>query len=170
MKKRNIILAFLVLITTAFAACEKDDPAGVPEFDNYFYAGFLPWNNTGLESVPRTQTTLVKFPVKFNSTTERDFDAVAQYTLVSTGITNPAVAGQDFNIVDRTGNTLQPSNGAYSLSFPRAKEKVDTIYVRVLNSTVAGTRRIQINLIKNTTPQYTVGTFTQSFIRFLEVK
>jgi len=170
MKNRNIILAFLAMITIAFTSCEKDDPAGVPEFDNYFYAGFLPWNNTGVESVVRTQTTLVKFPVKLNSAAEHDFDAIAQYTLVTTGITNPAVAGQDFNIVDRSGNTLQPANGIYSLSFPGAKEKVDTIYVKVLNSAVAGTRRIQINLVKNTTPQYTVGTFTQSYIRFLEVK
>lgn len=170
MKSRNIVLAFLAIIVVAFTACEKDDPAGVPEFDHYYYAGFLPWNNTGTESVFRTQTTLVKFPVQLNSATERDYDAVAQYTLVTTGITNPAVAGQDFNIVDKSGTTLQPANGVYSLTFTRAKAKVDTIYVKVLNSAVAGTRRIEINLIKNTTSQYTVGTFTQSFKRFLEVK
>lgn len=170
MKIRNIVLGFLVVISGTFSACEKDDPAGLPEFDNYFYAGFLPWNNTGTESVLRTQTTLVKFPVQFNSTTERDFDVAVQYTLVTTGITNPAISGQDFNIVDKSGNTLQAANGVYSLSFPRAKAKIDTIYVKVLNSQVAGTRRIEIDLLKNTTPQYTVGTFTQSFKRFLEVK
>ena len=170
MKTKNIMLTLLAVFVTAITACEKDDPAGLPEFDNYYYAGFLPWNNTGTESVLRTQTALVKFPVQFNSTTERDYDAVAQYSLVSTGIPNPAVAGQDFNVVDKSGNTLQPANGVYSLTFPGARAKVDTIYIKVLNSTIAGTRRIEINLVKNTNPQYTVGTFTQSFKRFLEVK
>jgi len=170
MKSTNIVLAFLAVVAVVFTACEKDDPAGVPEFDNYFYAGFLPWNNTGTESVLRTQTTLVKFPVQLNSTTERDYDAVAQYTLVTTGIANPAIGGQDFDIVDKGGNTLQPANGVYSLTFPRAKAKIDTIYIKVLNSALPGTRRIELNLVKNTTSQYTIGTFTQSFKRFLEVK
>jgi len=171
MKRGYIILTILGVVAISFTACKKDDdPVGVSEYENYYYAGFLPWNNTGTESVFRNQTKLVKFPVQFHSVYERDYDAVAQYSLVTTGITNPAVAGQDFNIVDKDGNTLQPANGVYSLTFPKAKAKIDTIYVKVLNSPVAGTRRIEIDLIKNTTPQYTAGTFTQAFKRFLEVK
>lgn len=172
MKTRNIILFIFAIIAITFTACKKDDDGlmGLPEFENYYYAGFLPWNNTGTESVLRSQTKLVKFPVQFQSSYVRDYDAVGQYTLVTTGITNPAIAGQDFNIVDKNGNTLQPANGVYSMNFPQAKAVIDTIYVKVLNSTVAGTRKIEIDLVKNAPGQYTVGTFTQSFKRFLEVK
>ncbi|RYD80879.1 MAG: hypothetical protein EOP55_00940 [Sphingobacteriales bacterium] len=173
MKKSNIVLAIMAMVGFALTSCDKIDEGptkGLPEYENYYYAGFLPWNNTGTESVFRTQTTLVKFPVQFQSAYVRDYDAVAQYALVTTGITNPAVVGQDFEIVDKTGAKLSPSNGLYSLTFSQAKAKIDTIYVKVLNNPVAGTRKIEIDLVKNTTGQYTVGTFSQAFKRFLEVK
>ncbi|MFC3563688.1 hypothetical protein [Pedobacter jamesrossensis] len=65
---------------------------------------------------------------------------------------------------------MHATNGLYSLTFPKAVTKIDTIYVKVLNSSVAGTRKIEIDLVQNTTEQYTVGTFTQAFKRFVEVK
>ncbi|MBB5638943.1 hypothetical protein HDE68_004881 [Pedobacter cryoconitis] len=173
MNKAIIYLSAFALTAAIFTACKKDEDngkKGLPEFDNYYYAGFLPWNNTGTESVLRTQTKLVKFPVQFNSAFVRDFDAAAFYTLVTTGITNPAVAGQDFNIVDKNGNTITAANAIYSLNFPQAKKTVDTIYIKVLNSPVAGTRKIEIDLVKNANDKYTVGTFSQSYIRFLEIK
>jgi len=163
----------IALLAFTFSACEKEDPEGPvgdPAFENYYYAGFLPWNNTGTESVFRTQTTLVKFPVQFHSVYVRDYDAEAKYTLVATGQPNPAIVGQDFNFVDKSGNVLQPVNGLYTLKFPQAKAKIDTIYVKLLNSSIAGTRKIEINIVKNETAQYTVGNFSQAFKRFLEVK
>ena len=172
MKKYKILTLLLACLIT-FSSCEKDDPdgpVGADGYDNFYYAGFLPWNNTATESVVRTQTTLVKFPVQFHSAYVRDYDAVANFTLVTTGIAAPAVLGQDFNVVDKTGNPVQSTNGVYSLNFSQAKAKVDTIYFKVLNSNVAGTRRIEINLVQNKNSQYTVGTFSQSFKRFLEVR
>ncbi len=172
MNKSNIFLAFLTLIAVTFTACKEDReyPAGLPEYEHYYYAGFLPWNNTATESVFRTQTNLVKFPVQFHSVFVRSYDAEAKYTLVTTGQANPAVVGQDFNFVDRTGNVIQPTNGQYTLKFAQAKAKVDTIYVKLLNSNIAGTRKIEINIVKNETSQYTVGNFSQAFKRFLEIK
>ena len=169
--KTTIYTVLLALITVGFASCEKRDyPAGTPEFENYYYAGYLPWNNTGTESVLRTQTKLVKFPVQFNSAYVRDYDASAYYKLVTTGITNPAVLGQDFDVVDKNGNSIKATDGNYALVFPKAQAKIDTIYLKVLNSSVAGTRKIEIDLVKNVSSNYTVGTFSQSYIRFLEVK
>ncbi|SFG83162.1 hypothetical protein [Pedobacter insulae] len=172
MKTSNILIVFLTLIAATFTACKEDReyPAGLPEFENYYYAGFLPWNNTTTVSVPRAQTTLVKFPVQFHSVYTRAYDPEAKYTLISTGQANPAVVGQDFNFVDKTGNVIQPTNGQYSLKFSQAKAAVDTIYIKLLNSTVPGTRKIEINIVKNETSQYTVGNFSQAFKRFLEVK
>ncbi|MFN0254191.1 hypothetical protein [Pedobacter ureilyticus] len=171
--KKHKILILLLSSLIAFSSCEKDDPdgpVGADGYDHFYYAGFLPWNNTATESVNRTQTTLVKFPVQFHSSFVRNYDAAAHFTLVTTGIANPAVLGQDFSVVDKSGNPIQATNGVYSLNFSQAKAKIDTIYFKVLNSSVAGTRRIEINLVQNNSAQYTVGTFTQAFKRFLEVK
>lgn len=173
MRKLNIFILFIASLTLGLVSCEKDDPegpVGAEGYENFYYAGFLPWNNTATESVPRTQTTLVKFPVQFHSAYVRDYDATANFTLVTTGIAAPAILGQDFNVVDRAGNPIQANNGVYSLNFSQAKAKVDTIYLKVLNSAVAGTRRIEINLVKNESAQYTVGTFSQAFKRFLEIR
>ncbi|SOD12357.1 hypothetical protein [Pedobacter xixiisoli] len=173
MKKQHILILLLTAFVMAFTACEKDDPdgpVGADGYDNFYYAGFLPWNNTATESVFRTQTTLVKFPVQFHSAFVRNYDAAAHFTLVTTGIANPAVLGQDFNVVDKSGNAIQATNGIYSLNFSQAKAKIDTIYFKVLNSAVVGTRRIEINLVQHNNAQYTVGTFTQAYKRFLEVK
>lgn len=171
MKKSNIFLGLIALIAITFTACEdRDYPAGLEEFEHYYYAGFLPWNNTATTSVQRTQTTLVKFPVEFHSAYVRNYDAVYNFTLVNTGIANPAVLGQDFAVVDKNGTPLVASNGVFSRTIPQAKAMVDTIYLKVLNSSVPGTRKIEIDLVKNETAQYTVGTFSQAFKRFLEVK
>lgn len=173
MNRTIIYLIAFAILAVVFTACKKEDDnakKGLPEYENYYYAGFLPWNNTGTESVLRTQTKLVKFPVQFYSAYVRDYDAAAQYTFVTKGITNPAIAGQDFTVVDKNGNPITAVNAIYSLNFPQAKALVDTIYIKVLNSTVAGTRKIELDLIKNTNEKYTVGTFTQSYIRFLEIK
>lgn len=168
------LLLSLSMVSVLFSACDKVDtqPVGAPGLENFYYAGFfsIPWNNTGTESVTRTQTTLIKFPVKFHSSYTRDYDAVANYSLVSTGITNPAVVGQDFEVVDKTGAKLNATNGLYALTFPKAVTKIDTIYVKVLNSSITGTRKIEIDLVQNTTEQYTVGTFSQAFKRFVEIK
>lgn len=179
---KNIIMKLLhikfltaILFSTAlFSSCDKleTDPVGVPELENYYYAGFfsIPWNNTATASVLRNQTALIKFPVKFHSSYLRDYDPAAQYALVTTGITNPAVVGQDFEVVDRSGNKIAAPNGVYSLVFPKAETKIDTLYFKVLNNQAPGTRRIEINLVTNTTQQYTVGTFTQAFKRFIEIR
>ena len=172
MTRSNIFIALILLAAITITSCKEDReyPKGLPEYENYYYAGFLPWNNTGTESVFRTQTTLVKFPVQFHSAYVRNYDAEAKYTLITAGQTSPAVVGQDFNFVDRAGTIIQPVNGQYTLKFSQAKAKVDTIYVKLLNSTVPGTRKIEINIVKYETSQYTVGNFSQAFKRFLEVK
>lgn len=175
MKLSHIKFLTAILFSAAlFSSCDKleTDPVGVPGLENYYYAGFfsIPWNNTATASVLRNQTTLIKFPVKFHSSYLRDYDASAQYSLITTGITNPAVVGQDFEVVDKSGNKITSSNGIYALVFPKAETKIDTLYFKVLNSQLPGTRRIEINLVTNTTQQYTVGTFTQAFKRFIEIR
>ncbi len=169
---KTIIYIVFVLVSAALVgACEKEsyNKGGMPEYEHHYYAAYIPNNNTGV-SVNRTQTALIKFPVQYYSSFTREYDAVAQYVVHTTGISNPAVLGQDFNIVDKNGNVIQPSDGKYLMTFPQAKRAMDTIYVKLLNSTVAGTRKMEVRLIHNITEKYQVDTFSTAFNRPVEIK
>jgi hypothetical protein len=56
------------------------------------------------------------------------------------------------------------------MTFPQAKRAMDTIYVKLLNSTVAGTRKMEVRLIHNITGKYQVDTFSTAFNRPVEIK
>lgn len=158
---------FAVLL---LAACEKRDyPAGLQEMEHHYYAIYVPNNNTGI-AVPRAQTALVKFPVQFYSTFTRSYDAVAKYGVVTTGIAAPAVVGVDFNVVDRNGNTITPgADGNYSLTFPQAKQAMDTIYLKMLNNTTPGVRKMEIQIKENKTDQFYVDIFSTAFRRPVDI-
>ena len=165
-------IQYIILLAGTFilTSCEKKDYLrGVEEMDHHYYAIFVPNNNTGV-SVNRNQTTLVKFPVQFYSTFTRDYDAVAKYAVVKTGITNPAVVGQDFAIVDKNGNTIQSADSTYTINFPKAVQAMDTIYIKLLNSSVAGIRKVEIQMMENRTDKFYVDIFSTAFRRPLEIK
>lgn len=166
------LITFLAVL--ALASCEKKDydRGGLPEYGHHYYAAYLPNDNSAV-SVNRNQAaSILKFPVQFYSAFVRDYDAVAKYAIVTTGITNPAVIGQDFNIVDKSGNILQPgTDGKFSMVFPQAKKVVDTIYLKLLNSTVAGTRKMEIQIQENRNgDQWVVDFFSTAYRRPVEIK
>lgn len=165
--KYIIVVLFGGLI---FSSCEKKEyPAGLAEYDHHYYAAYIPNNNSKV-SVQRTQTTLLKFPVQFYSSLSRNYDAVAHYAVVTTGIANPAVAGQDFDIVDKNGSAIQPADGKYSFTFSKAERAMDTIYVKLLNNPAPGTRTAEIQIQENKTDQYYVDIFSTAFRRPIEIK
>ena len=169
MKSTNYIL-IAVLGLISLASCEKKDyPKGVEEMEHHYYAVFTPNNNTGV-SVNKNQTTLVKFPVQFYSTFTRGYNAVAKYAVVKTGIPNPAVVGVDFSIVDKNGVVIPSADSTYTMVFPQAKQATDTIYIKLLNNPVAGTRKIEIQMMENKTDQFYVDIFSTAFRRPLEIK
>lgn len=157
------IIAFLGLMI--FISCEKKDyPKGIPELEHHYYAVFVPNNNTAV-TVTRSQTTLVKFPVQFYSTYTRDYDAVAKYAVVTGGISAPAQRGVDFNVVDKDGNIIQSSDTTYSIVFPQAIQKMDTIYLKLLNNPAPGVRKFEIQILDNITTQFDVDIFSTAFRR-----
>ena len=172
MKSRLYIL-FIAASVFALASCEKKDydRGGTPDYAHHYYLGYLPNDNSSV-SLQRTQTALIKFPVQFYSAFTREYDAVAKYAIVTTGITNPAVLGQDFNIVDKNGVTIAPgADGKYSMTFPQAKRATDTIYVKLLNSTVAGTRKMEVQILENRNgSEWVVDFFSTAYRRPVEIK
>lgn len=168
MKKIYFLLSAVALVS--LLACEKRDynRDGLPEYQNHYYAGYIPNTNAAV-TVARTQTALLKFPVQFYSAYTRSYDAIAYYGVVTTGISNPAILGQDFAIVDKNGSVIQPENGKYSIRFPQAKRAMDTIYLKLLNSSVAGSRKMEIQLMDNKTDQYEVDTFSTAYTRPVQI-
>lgn len=173
MNKKYLIFTVLsaLIASLGIFSCNKVDyPNGLPEYDNYYYIGFLPWDNKPVVVV-RSQSELLALPVQFHTAFTRNYDAIAHYKLDTTGIADPAQPGVDFNIVDKNGKQLQPEgDSVYTITFVQAKQANDTIYVQLLNNPVQGTRTININLSVNQTPQYTVGIFSQAFSRPIQIE
>jgi hypothetical protein len=168
MKTKNYF-GFLFLCFVLFISCEKKDyQMGLPEYDNHYYAAYIP-NNNSLVSVKRTQTELLKFPVQFYSAFTRSYDAVAHYAVDTTGIPNPAVRGVDFDIVDKDGNVIT-ADSIYSMTFANATRAMDTIYVKLLNNPAPGTRRMEIQIREHITDQYDVDIFSTAFRRPVDIK
>ncbi|MDT4869898.1 hypothetical protein FQZ97_1049530 [compost metagenome] len=90
--------------------------------------------------------------------------------MVTPNVSNPAVLGVDFQVVDQQGNTLQPgSDGKYSLLFPQARKAADTVYVKLLNNPAPGRRIVEINFEDHITPDYRVDIFSTAFRRTLNI-
>ena len=163
-------ITFLLLGAILLASCEKKGyEMGLPEYDNHYYAAYIP-NNNSVVSVQKTQTALLKLPVQFYSAFTRSYDAVAYYAVDTTGIAKPAVLGVDYNIVDKDGNVIQPDNGIYTITFPKAERKMDTIYVKLLNNPLPGTRRVEVQIREHKTDEYYVDIFSTAFRRPVDIK
>jgi len=171
MKTQYLLITIALLFSGLFFACEdKSYPAGLPEYEHHYYIVYVPNNNSGI-TASRSQTGLVKFPVQFYSEFTRSYDAVAHYSVVTPDVPNPAVPGEDFQIVDRNGNALQPdNNGKYSMVFPQAIKAKDTVYVKLLNNPEPGIRVVEINFEDHITPDYRVDIFSTAFRRTLTIE
>ena len=118
----NILMALMVLMTglTTLTACSDDEWGNDnPEYQNVFIVAFADWgpksNNDKTYTVK--QGSQLEVPVQLWCEGTRSFNAEA-FVYVDTKL----ALGQDFQIVDATGNTLQPnSNGAYVLTWDLQK-------------------------------------------------
>ena len=163
---KSITYIILAIASISFlAACEKKSyPKGVDDLQHHYYAVFVPNNNTGV-TVSRSQAALLKFPVQFYSTYTRTYDAVAKYSVVTGGITGPAQRGVDFNIVDKNGVVIPSNDTTYTITFPQAKQAMDTIYIKLLNNPAPGTRKMEIQLMDNITSEFDVDIFSTAYRR-----
>jgi hypothetical protein len=159
----------VLLVSGFFTACEdRDYPAGLPEFEHHYYIVYVPNNNSSV-TVKRSRTELLELPVQFYSEFSRDYDAVAAYEINTDGIANPAVRGQDFEIVDEDGRALTTADGKYRLVFPKAEKAQARIFVKLLNNAAPGTRAFELNLIDNIEASFRVDVFSTAYKRTIQI-
>lgn len=170
MKHLHTVLSVLVAAVLCFSCEKKDYPAGLPEYEHHYYMVYVPNNNTTRVIANRNESNLIKLPVQFYSTFTRTYDAIGHYSVVTTGINNPAADGVDFQIVDKLGTPLQMQNNMYQMVFPKAQEVKDTIYLKLLNNPTPGTRIAEIHLIENKTDLFYVDIFSTAFRRIIEIR
>lgn len=206
--KTKILFLLVALTATLFTSCRDDDyPDGKSEYEHFYYAGYLKqdntwtfinleWNNNSKIAIQKGQTDIIKLPVHFYSERVRDYDAHVKYFIKSLGVEGDiAKEGIDFDVVDESGNKIQPiETGVYEMVFPQAKKATKAIYIKPLGNLAEGVRTIYIDLclgnetgkpvntspetgmssqdsrINNKTDQYTIATFTQAYRYPLEFK
>lgn len=183
MKTKIYTILMAIMVGCLFSACRDNDyPDGLAEYEHYYYAGFLPWNNTKI-AIDKTKSDLVELEVQFHSEYIRTYDVSVKYFLKNPATGDIAKVGVDFEIVDKQGNKIEPVEaGVYELVFPKAQKGKASVYVKPLNNPVAGKRSVIVALhlhddinttdsesrINTETSQYTVATFTQACKRPLE--
>jgi len=176
----------MVVACCAFVSCSDDEWSdGDPAMEHVYYFGFENWgdrnnfNNNKVEyNVNRNET--VGIPVQFHSERVRSYD-VTVYYYVSSGAAD-LVRGTDYQIVDESGAVLNPdSNGAFSMTFPKAVKGVKNIYVKALNANAgsfnvltfdpnAGEIEHPDNITNSKTSNYEVRAFTKNYFVKVNVK
>ena len=177
LNKNRYMAAFGIIccfLTSFFVSCEdRDYPMGLEEYEHHYYIVYVPNNNSAV-TVQRNQTELLELPVQFYSEFERPYDAVATYEISTSDLATgavPAVLGEDFQIVDADGKTIQPVNGKYEITFPKALKAKAKVYVKLLNNSSAqGQRSVNINFVDNIQEQYRVDIFSTAFKRTINIK
>ena len=77
-------------------------------------------------------------------------------------------AAAQCNFIKR--NTIPSADSTYTINFPKAVQAMDTIYIKLLNSSVAGIRKVEIQMMENRTDKFYVDIFSTAFRRPLEIK
>lgn len=163
--KTTVYTIIIIAGLLSLVSCEKKSyPKGVDELAHHYYAIFVPNNNTAV-TVTRSQSALLKFPVQFYSTYTRSYDAIAKYAVTTSGITGPAQRGVDYNIVDKDGVVIPSSDTTYTMIFPKAIQKMDTIYIKLLNNPAPGVRKFEVQMLINKTNEYEVDIFSTAYRR-----
>lgn len=202
MKQLKYIL-LLLICSFAATACDDDWGNDNEEMAHIYYYGPELWgydniskgnNNVVSYTVEEGQT--VAIPMQFWSEFTRSYDVTTYYyvtakpenqkyypnpTVNATEVTYDGtvlVCGRDYEVVDASGNKLQPNAaGAYEMVWPKAVKGVQNVYIKALkgtkgvfnlqtfdpNSDVTLTNQDVETTIQNKTSDYEVRIFTQNF-------
>ncbi|MBR0117924.1 MAG: hypothetical protein IJM04_11695 [Prevotella sp.] len=176
-------LLFLSTLCISLASCDDDEWGNDNEAQrNTFFFGFQDWGNLKNNvTYSVTQGNTVEIPVQFWCAGTRNFDAEAFYYVDS-----QLAYGTDYQIVDASGNALQPGgNGAFTMNWnltaPDAtnNHRVQNIYFKALNGSKGDVTVLTFNpndkdekgavrisnsyTPNNLTSQYEVHAFTQNY-------
>jgi hypothetical protein len=194
---KKSIFIFLAALSCSFFSCNNDAtwPAGEEQYEHAYYIGFQDWgklDNKLTFTVAKGAT--IAIPVQFFSERVRNYDVTTKYYVATNALlgtanapaltgTNAAVLGTDYQIVDSLSNVLTPdATGAYTITWPKALKGVKNIYVKnITTKTTSGSFYVTFfdpadltgitytHRMNDSTANYTVSAFTQSFCRKVTV-
>lgn len=134
-------------------SCDDDAWTTDPALEHLYYFGFYKtgtfsdnlnyeiaadgtarWRiNTGSWTVTGTGGVSSDIPLQFHSERVRTYDAATYFWVTNDG-TSALVLGTDYVVTDESGNTMNPSDGKYSLNWPQAKKGIQIIKIKRLTS------------------------------------
>lgn len=177
---KYIVGLLMAVVCFTFVSCDDDEWGnGDPAMEHVYYFGFENWgddkNNFNNNKIQYNvnQGSTVEIPVQFYSERVRSYD-VTVYYYVSTGASDMK-RGTDYQITDANGTPLEPdANGAFSMTFAKAKKEVRNIYVKALNAgkgsfdvltfdPAAGAISHPDNIVNSVTNDYEVRAFTKNY-------
>lgn len=181
MKKFIYMILCLACLGLTISCSDDEWSNGDPEMDNVYYIGFEDWGNFKNDvSYNVTHGETIGIPMQFYCEFVRDYN-VETYYYVKTELQR----GTDYEIVDASGNTVQPdANGAFHLLWPNAIKGVQNVFVKALNgntgtlvlqtfnpnSDVTLTNQDVSTTIQHTETQYEVRIFTQNYKVSVNIK
>ena len=180
---KKLIYTLLSFVCTLSLASCGDDAWGNDneEMAHVYYIGFEDWGtfkNDVKFDVAQGET--VAIPMQFYCEFIRPYDVETYYYVAGN-----LMRGTDYEIVDTNGTVLQPNaDGAFVLTWPKAKKGVQNVYVKALNgntgsfnlqtfdpnSDVTLSNQDVASTIQHTESQYEVRVFTQNFKVTVNVK
>jgi hypothetical protein len=123
--------------------------------------GVARWRiNAGAWNVTGTDGASSPIPFQFHSERVRSYDAVT-YFWVYNNAGSELTPGTDYAVTDEDGNTLSPSDGKYSLTWPQAKKGIRNIRIKRLTS-ASGALRVNTFDPAKGTPSTSEDTYVES--------
>lgn len=177
MKKISLLILAVIALCYTFTSCSDDEWSdGDPALEHIYYFGFENWGNLKNDvvfNVIKGDTSAIA--VQFHSERTRSYDVTTYYY-----VSGSLVRGTDYEIIDSNMNILQPdSNGAFSVSWPKAVKGIKYVYVKALNGSTGSLNILTFdpketisytNITNNITNDYEVRAFTQNYKVTVNIK
>ena len=152
---KKIIYAFFALTCLFYSTgCDTiDDWTTDPALEHIYYVGFYKtgvfsdalnyeiagngtarWRiNTGAWTVTGTDGISSNIPFQFHSERVRSYSAVTYFWVTNDGASDLR-AGTDYVVVDEAGNTINQTDGKYSVTWPQTKKGIQNVRIKRLTS------------------------------------
>jgi hypothetical protein len=172
---------FVITIIFGISSCKKEAWTTDPALEHLYYTGFhktgvfsdalnyeiamdgtarwcvnsTAWIETGSDGVSSD------IPFEFHSERVRTYDVTTYFWVSNNDDASVLVAGIDYAVIDKAGNTINLADGKYSLIWQQAKKGIQNVKIKRLTST-KGSLKVNTLNPANGTPATTEDEYRES--------